>query len=295
VVVVVCVMAAEADGDALSAHVSADADDAPSVASVRPYYRETFECFTLDDAVKLSVEGTAALGIGRDGFTYGETALSSVWRILDAIDLRAYSCVCQSNAENTDLTRCPHCGQRPAGAVVADLGSGLGNVVVGVALLSASGGLRGRVAAVHGVELLPTLHDAAAIAVAKMGTVLTAAALQKTAPCCLLHCVDLEAFDLEQVDIVYMASTVFEPPLMERFAARAAAALPPGARVITLATPLEHPDFAPERVVACRNSWGHEDAYINVRRPRAEPPQLPPAATLGLGSVTGQTGVKNET
>ena len=265
-------MAAENDGCELSSHVTSDAEDVPEVARVRPFYRQTFANVSLDDAVKMSVDGTAALGIGRDGFTYGETTLSSVWRIFSRIDFSDYSSCFEGGSD--DVQADDPQGSRPReGAVVVDLGSGIGNVVVGVALLCAAGVLEGAISAVRGVELLPTLHEAAAEALAGLVEWAEHSAgagsfeLPRALPQCSVLCVDLEQFELADVDVVYMASTVFEPPLLERFARRAAAALRPGARVVTLASRLDHPAFSAEVVVPCMNSWGEEDAYINLRLP----------------------------
>ena len=61
-----------------------------------------------------------------------------------------------------------------------------------------------------------------------------------------------------------IATAVFKDSVVEAFARRAAAALRPGSRVVTLASPLRHARFRVERVVPCVNSWGDEDAFVNV-------------------------------
>ena len=89
-------------------------------------------------------------------------------------------------------------------------------------------------------------------------------------PVCSVDCSDLATFDrLHEMDIVYMASTVFENSVMVAFTARAAAELRPNSRVITLHEPLKHEAFETEAVIKCVNSWGDEDAFINVKRPAA--------------------------
>ena len=296
-------------------------DDEPAVASIRPVYREVFRNITLSDAVTLSSEGTQQLKIGRDGFTYGETALGSVWRVMNRCDLAAYRCRCAEpqlapSRQRHDAAglaylherggttiwefegddgeaRCTLCTKRPAGASIIDLGSGIGNVVIGIALIAASGALGAdvHVAAVHGVELLPTLHDVAVDATRGLRQ-WAATAAQKKAPTSAavagaaaaaaapatssapppsqplprvsVQRANLEGYDLSDVDVVYMASTVFEDDVIERFAARAAATLRVGSRVVTLASPLRHVAFRVEAVVPCINSWGEEDAYVNV-------------------------------
>ena len=50
----------------------------------------------------------------------------------------------------------------------------------------------------------------------------------------------------------------------DQLARRAADSLRLGSRVVTLASPLRHAAFHVESVVPCFNSWGEEDAYVNV-------------------------------
>ena len=71
-----------------------------------------------------------------------------------------------------------------------------------------------------------------------------------------------------------LASTVMEDSVLRKFGERAAARLRPGSRVVTLAAPLSNPAFRVERVVACVNSWGDEDAYVNILEPSAASPQV---------------------
>ena len=52
--------------------------------------------------------------------------------------------------------------------------------------------------------------------------------------------------------------------MLRRFGERAAEQLRPGSRVVTLAAPLSNPAFRVERIVSCVNSWGDEDAYVNI-------------------------------
>lgn len=288
-------MASEAQHGAASEPMCPD--EPLSVSRVRPLLTHLFRDLTMDTAVRLSSDGTAQLGIGRDGFTYGETGLIAVWRVLWAVDLPSYTCCCpipnprvlhqQRWLRRDPHIRCESCHKRPAGATVVDLGSGVGNVVAAVALLTAYEALEGAVAAVVGVELLPPLHRVAVQALATLRTwepddndAGTACAtpgedgsLPRPLPRLALRCADLLAYDLSDADVVYMASTVFESAVLTRFAARAARLLPPGARVITLASPLRHPAFYFESVVpTLGNSWGEEDAYVNVLRPQEDGP-----------------------
>ena len=170
---------------------------------------------------------------------------------MSSIDLSAFA---QADGGEQD-------GRRRTGAVVYDLGSGIGNVVVGVALLAASGALCG-VAEVHGVELLPTLHAAAEEALARLPT--AAGSFAPSLPPTAVHCSDLLVHDFSTADVVYMASTVFQSRVLVEFAELAARVLRAGTRVITLHEPLHHAAFAHERVLESTNSWGRETMHVHV-------------------------------
>lgn len=249
--------------------------DEPPVALVRPFYHAIYANLSMSQAVTMSAEGTCALGIGRDGFTYGETSLGSVWRVLQQCDVQSYACKCPEPASlavrsgehgqecwrwNRDSSvRCERCALRPAGAILLDVGSGVGNVLVGAALLEATGRLDGPLSELRGVEKLPTLHAAAVDALERLTawgacTAGPGLVLPRPLPSCTVSCEDLEECDhLAQADIVYMASTVFEDALLERFAQRAAACMRPRSRVVTLAAPLRHPAFRAVATVPCVN------------------------------------------
>ena len=225
-------------------------DPAP-VAAVRDAYHTVFEHTTMSDCISLSIEGTQQLDINREGFTYGESSLRAVYEVMSSIDLSAFA---QADGGEQD-------GRRRTGAVVYDLGSGIGNVVVGVALLAASGALCG-VAEVHGVELLPTLHAAAEEALARLPT--AAGSFAPSLPPTAVHCSDLLVHDFSTADVVYMASTVFQSRVLVEFAELAARVLRAGTRVITLHEPLHHAAFAHERVLESTNSWGRETMHVHV-------------------------------
>ena len=133
-------MAAEAyhdsaDDGALRDRFFGDPVQVPALALVRPIYRSIYQGACMKELLAASGTDAAALGLDHDcGIGYGETSLEAIWRILRKVDLRSYE---------------------PAGASVLDCGSGVGNVVVAVALLAAAGECcGGRVARVEGVELL---------------------------------------------------------------------------------------------------------------------------------------------
>lgn len=240
-------MSDEADKYAVAVLAS---DPAP-VAAVREAYHTVFEHTTMSDCISLSIEGTQQLDINREGFTYGESSLRAVYEVMSSIDLSAFA-----QADGGELD-----GRRRTGAVVYDLGSGIGNVVVGVALLAASGALCG-VAEVHGVELLPTLHAAAEEALARLPA--AAGSFAPSLPPTAVHCSDLLVHDFSRADVVYMASTVFQSRVLAEFAELAARVLRAGTRVITLHEPLHHAAFAHERVLESMNSWGCETMHVHV-------------------------------
>ena len=231
--------------------VAALASDPAPVAAVREAYHTVFEHTTMSDCISLSIEGTQQLDINREGFTYGESSLRAVYEVMSSIDLSAFA---QADGGEQD-------GRRRMGAVVYDLGSGIGNVVVGVALLAASGALCG-VAEVHGVELLPTLHAAAEEALARLPA--AAGSFAPSLPPTAVHCSDLLVHDFSRADVVYMASTVFQSRVLAEFAELAARVLRAGTRVITLHEPLHHAAFAHERVLESTNSWGRETMHVHV-------------------------------
>ena len=243
-------------------------DDEPIVAELRPVYHSLFNFLDLSDAVTASSDDTQELGLTREGFTYGETDIGSVWSILRSVELASYTCRCAKTKPggkppSRSNERCSRCGMRREGATIVDLGSGIANVVAAIALLSSSGALGdGRVTAVHGVELLPRLHAAGERAMLSLAK--WAESASRTLPRCELTCAHLESYDLSDVDLVYMASTVFENSVLERFKVNAAANLRRHARVVTLHNALSHPAFRVERVVKCMNSWGEEEAFVNV-------------------------------
>ena len=157
---------------------------------VRPFYQAVFSFLSMSDTVEASVDGTQQLGLSREGFTYGETRLGSVWRMLQHMHLSEYS-------------------NHGAGANLVDLGSGVGNVVVAAALLHASGRLSAPLASVRGFELLPPLHDVAATALERLeawGECATGPGrvLPLRLPRCTVECANLLDADLDDADIVYV-------------------------------------------------------------------------------------------
>lgn len=149
-----------------------------------------------------------------------------------------------------------------------DLGSGIGNVVVGTALLVAAALVRA--SSVRGIELLPPLHRAASAALHAMECQFRdpdfagCALLPMALPACALRCADLADADVSDADIVYMCSTAFPAELLQRWVVHAAAQLRSGARVVTLSRPLLHERFELEHIaLSCDVSWGREHAYVS--------------------------------
>jgi hypothetical protein len=240
--------------------------DSPPVALVRPLFHELFAHLTFSDSLCLSVQGTEQQRLNRSNFTYGESSLQALSRVLAALSLPSYQCGCSGGGGAARGARCGRCGRRVGGAVLFDLGSGVGNVVVGAALLTAAGQVP--LAAVHGVELLAPLHDAADAVLRRMRAHFAVAGdgaplLPAPLPECGAHCADLLQFDWSGADVIYMASTIFTSEVMEQFSRQAVERLAAGARVVTLKTPLAHPAFVLEATLTVDMSWGTEFAHIH--------------------------------
>ena len=222
-----------------------DPERVAALALVRPLCHHLFSQLTLDDVVEMSAVDRTSLPVAQEGgFSYGETSIESVWRILSRIDLSVYEC--------------------RGGATVIDLGCGIGNVVVDIALLAATDTLSGRIARVHGIELLPTLHNIAEDAISAL-LALSPPPLTLPLPACSVSCADIESISLADADLVYLTSTVFDGAFMRRFAQRAARELRVGSRVVTLGEPLQHPCLRVELRVPTCNSWGEEEAVVHLR------------------------------
>ena len=255
--------------------------DSTIVASVRPHFHALFKHLTFSDSLCLSVEGTQTQRLERSNFTYGESSLLALSRVLDVLDLPSYCCRCGDGAAAVVTprgARCDHCGRRRGGAAIFDLGSGVGNVVVGAALLAAAGQIP--LSSVEGVELLQPLHAAADAVLTRLRELfggggansdtsstdsLPAASppLPAPLPVCAAHCADLLSFDWSGADVVYMASTIFTNEVMQAFSRKAAEKLAVGSRVVTLKVPLAHPAFVHETTLIVQMSWGEELAHIH--------------------------------
>ena len=193
----------------------------------------------IGDCVELSNEGTEELNLTRRGFTYGETPLVTLLRMLRAADLPSFCCNCTDITESSDdHERCGSCGKRRAGAVITDCGSGVGNAVVSISLLVAAQLIKA--SSVRGVELLPPLHRAACETLEEMRCKFSTAAaegrslLRAQLPLFSVACADLTSHDLSDDDILYLCSTAFTSEVEAQFSSHAAKELRIGSRIITL-------------------------------------------------------------
>ena len=214
------------------------ADDPEELAVVRSLFCALFASRTLSDCIELSIEGTGELNLNRRGFTYGETGLKALLTMLQAAELQSYCCNCVPLRALAGDQRCTECGRRFAGAAVVDLGSGIGNLVVGAALLAAAKLVR--VSSVCGVELLPPLHHAAVAIISELTSRGDSGRVSLPAPLppCRLACEDLTMFDISDADVCYLCSTIMTNETINRFSDHAAATMRLGSRGKT--TPLEH-------------------------------------------------------
>lgn len=251
-----------------------DLDDDDELAPARAIFHSLFHHLSLSDAIEMSGEGSEELDLpSRAGYTYGETSLSSILHMLRAAQTSSFCCACgdgaaaSSHSSDGSSQRCQFCGRRDSGATIVDLGSGLGNVVVGTALLVSAGLVSA--SRVRGVEALPTLHRAAAGILAELQARFRAAddsnrpLLPARLPAADVQCTDLLLFDLEDVDVCYLCSTGFSAVLIELWSAQAARQLRVGSRVVTLSKPLGHPSFELELTTPCRTSWDEVRAFVH--------------------------------
>lgn len=134
----------------------------------------------------------------------GETALQALWCLVTALDLPSYRCACR-HGPPSDAARCSACARHGGGARIFDLGSGIGNVVAGLALCASESA---PMASIEGVELLPDLHETSIRVLAALR-----AQGAPTLPRVSVVCADLLAESSvdawADADVVYMASTVF--------------------------------------------------------------------------------------
>ena len=221
-------MSAEAE---LGEHPSEDVEE---LAAIRALFYSVFEQLTLSDSIELSNQGTAELDLMRTGFTYGETGLQATLQVLRAVDLPSFCCKCKHCEPRSTEHRCHVCGLRPSGASIVDLGSGIGNVVVGIALLV--GGAIARASSVSGVELLRPLHRTGSHLFETLQEKLGAASamgqplVPEPLPAVGFHCKDLLWFGLWDTDVCYLCSTAFSPELLEKWTAQAFNQLRVGSR-----------------------------------------------------------------
>ena len=249
-------MADEAERDDL-------APDPEELQSIRGLFTNLYSSLSLSDCVELSIEGTTQLDIDRSGFTYGETGLQALLHMLRAANLPSYCCMCERQPIIA-TRRCQHCGHRPAGPAIVDLGSGIGNLVVGAALLTAAKLVRA--SSVRGVELLLPLHEAAESVVADLKSRVAsgAAVLPGPLPPCRVERGDLTTHDVSDTDVVYLCSTVFPNETLAAWSEHAAKTMRIGSRVITPAFPLSHTCFEVERTMKADCSWGTETFYVHT-------------------------------
>eukprot|EP00966_Prymnesium_polylepis_P058258 1349122-Prymnesium_polylepis.1 len=181
-------------------------------------------CFAelpLARAYELSAEGTDQRGEGKmskeTDLTYGDVQLEALERALVAATL-------------------------PADGVFYDLGSGSGRGVIAAALCS---GLRLAV----GVEILQPLHEAALGPLERFlrlrdallagerpdgVEVLTALEPGRLAKRVELRCGDLFDVDISGADVVFCCCVTWSRAILQRLAAKLAAELPEGARVVSV-------------------------------------------------------------
>ena len=195
-------------------------EDAHSMAA-RAAFDHIFAELPLAKAYQLSAEGTAQRGQPKQSketdLTYGDVKLEALERALAAAFL-------------------------PRGGTFFDLGSGTGRGVIAAALCC---GLRSAV----GVEILESLHEGALGPLQRFlqlrdellagsepagGAALAGLDPTRLAAQVELLCGDLFATDISGADVVFCCCVTWSADIMGRLAAKLAAELPEGARVVTV-------------------------------------------------------------
>jgi len=229
----------------------------PTVAEVAAHvYRRTFAVYTslfeglaTDKMKQLANEEVQLLGTSfgaeqpKTSLTYGEIDFNSFADILERLDIHQ-------------------------GDSLVDLGSGTGKALVTAALLFAP-----RLARIHGIELLSSLHSPCCEVLAKLRVLLESNEAYEEHLSCKVTCelgdilaTDRTAMDWTVADIVFMNSTLFEPALMVALCQLASLRMRSGTRVVTLTRPF--PNLSQWTIVDQRQyrmSWGTATSFVHVK------------------------------
>ena len=81
-----------------------EANDA-CITAVRPLFHSIYCHISFDDCLHMSVAGTQSLGVGRDNFTYGETALLATAKARSRI-VSFYPMLSHSSLNSELIRRC---------------------------------------------------------------------------------------------------------------------------------------------------------------------------------------------
>eukprot|EP00470_Lotharella_oceanica_P000575 CAMPEP_0170170082 /NCGR_PEP_ID=MMETSP0040_2-20121228/3045_1 /TAXON_ID=641309 /ORGANISM="Lotharella oceanica, Strain CCMP622" /LENGTH=321 /DNA_ID=CAMNT_0010409241 /DNA_START=29 /DNA_END=994 /DNA_ORIENTATION=- len=205
-------------------------------------WHETFREMTTYQARQLAHKGRDRHESSQADLTYGEVKFSSLARIL-VEDLRRH---------NIELK-----------GTFYDLGSGTGRGVIAAALV-------GSFSRLCGVELLSDLHSAA-VDVQKVyeHVVAPRLGLDVEQEVKFVQGNFLKA-DWSDANVIFINSTCFSKPLMEKIV-KQAVNLSPGTCVVTLTHPMVSPYFDLLESKKYDMSWGEATAHIHVRTAKAMP------------------------
>lgn len=150
------------------------------------------------------------------------------------------------------------------GELFVDLGHGTGRAVVAASLLY--GQTLGRC---YGIELVPELHRGSVDVVEAYHRMIREHPLYFSQHEAIVEVeegdfLSEECFNWTTADIVFVNSTCFDLPLMERLAEKAER-LEPGTRIVTLTKKLPSDKFAVVEQKQYAMSWGPATCYIQVR------------------------------
>jgi hypothetical protein len=230
----------------------------PTFAEVAAHvYRRTFAVYTAlfeqlatdkmkqlaNEEVQFTLNKGATGAEPKTSLTYGEIDFNSFADILERLDIHQ-------------------------GDTLVDLGSGTGKALVTAALLFAP-----RLARIHGIELLSSLHSPCSEVLAKLRVLLESNEAYEEHLSCKVTCelgdilaTDRTAMDWTVADIIFMNSTLFDTELMVALCQLASLRMRRGTRVVTLTRPL--PNLSQWKIVderQYRMSWGTATSFVHVK------------------------------
>mmetsp|Transcript_42689 Transcript_42689/g.49059 ORF Transcript_42689/g.49059 Transcript_42689/m.49059 type:complete len:263 (+) Transcript_42689:53-841(+) len=199
--------------------------------------RDVFDHVEISEIINASINDTIRLNISREFLTYGE------------INELAFPAILRQ-------------AKPQPGEVFYDLGTGSGKpAILACALFPFAKAI--------GIELLPTVTEIANRMAKRYEQLRGKYELTEQSVDLEFKCQDLLQSDFSEADVIYIASTCFDIPFMEKISARSKD-LKPGTRIITLKNPM--PSLGEQNIgfelihdKKYVMSWGWEHVYVQVK------------------------------